>query len=115
MIEILSENAHPRGRMYSVSVEGKECQVLVTHHALGRLGRWGLEVESVIKALLKPNEVVTGHHSRFIAHRPTNEHLIRIIYEYDEGIPVVVTVYRPKKERYYRGGGIYEDRVLRRC
>ncbi len=74
--------------MYSVSVEGKECQVLVTHHALGRIGRWGLEVESVIKALLKPNEVVTGHHSRFIAHRPTNEHLIRIIYEYDEGIPV---------------------------
>ena len=101
--------------MYSVSVEGKECQVLVTHHALSRIGRWGLEVESVIKALLKPNEVVTGHHSRFIAHRLTKEHLIRIIYVYDEGIPAVVTVYRPKKERYYRGGGIYEDRVLRRC
>ena len=72
-------------------------------------------MESVIEALLKPKEVVTGHHSRFIAHRPTNGHLIRIIYEYNEGIPVVVTVYRPRKERYYRGGGIYEDRVLGRC
>ncbi len=115
MTEILSENAHPRGRIYKVALEGKECAILVTHHALERARRWGLNVSDIIRTILKPAEVITGHHSRFIAHRPTNGYLIRVIYEYDEGVPVIVTVYRPRKERYYRGGGIYEDRVLGRC
>ncbi|WP_366938892.1 DUF4258 domain-containing protein [Thermococcus sp.] len=84
-------------------------------HALERARRWRLNVNDILQTILEPAEVITGHHSRFIAHHPTNGHLIRVIYEYDEGVLVIVTVYRPRKERYYRGGGIYEDRVLGRC
>ena len=114
-MEILSEESHPRGRIYRISTGNAECTVLITHHAIERTHRWGLEVGDVIRALMEPKEVITGHHGRFIAHYPTDGHLIRVVYEYNEGIAVVITVYRPRKERYYRGGGIYEDRVLGRC
>ena len=115
MIEIISEKAHSRGRIYEVSLGEKKCQILMTFHALERAKRWRLSVKDVIRALVEPKEVIKGHHDRFIAHSPTNGHLIRVIYEYEENTPVVVTIYCPRKDRYYQGGGIYEDRVLGRC
>ncbi|WP_456396476.1 DUF4258 domain-containing protein [Thermococcus sp.] len=115
MIRIKSIDDHSHGKIYTVLTEGKECKILLSHHAAQRASLWKIDIAQVLEALLHPREVITGHHGRFIAHLPLNGHLIRVVYEYDDGIPIVITVYRPRKERYYRGGGIYEDRVLGRC
>ncbi|NOR60355.1 MAG: hypothetical protein GQ469_06975 [Methanosarcinales archaeon] len=69
-------------------------------------------MEKVLDALLHPEEVLTGHFDRFIAHKRDKEHIIRAIYEYDSGLPVLVTVYYPTAARYFKGGGIYADKIL---
>ena len=48
-----------------------------------------------------------------MAHKLLNDYMIRVVYEYEDGIPVVITLYIAKKKRYFRGG-IYEDKILYR-
>ncbi|MFO7967769.1 MAG: DUF2283 domain-containing protein [Archaeoglobaceae archaeon] len=38
-------------------------------------------------------------------------HIIRAVYEYDGKTPVVITVYFPYADRYYMGGGCFEDKI----
>jgi hypothetical protein len=59
-----------------------------------------------------PDEVIIDQRQRFIAHKRKNSRLIRIIYEYQEGIPVAITVYAPEAKRYFQGGGKYADKIL---
>jgi len=66
----------------------------------------------VLQTLLFPEEVIRGHRNRFIAHRRIRGHVVRVVYEYEGRIPVVVTVYYPSAKRYFRGEGVYEDQVL---
>ena len=63
--------------------------------------------------LLEPEEVLKGHYNRFIAHKCYGEHVLRAVYEYDELIPTLVTVYFPYKERYFKGGGQFENQILK--
>jgi len=63
----------------------------------------------VLGAILYPEEVLTGHKGRFISHRRKEKHLIRVVYEYEEMLPVVITVYYPYKERYFRGDKSFAD------
>jgi hypothetical protein len=37
---------------------------------------------------------------------------VRAIYEYEDKIPVVITVYFPFAQRYFTGGGLYEDQIV---
>ena len=103
---------HPRGKVYELQVNGKKVVILLTHHALSRLGQWRLTDELVVRAMLFPEEVLIGHHGRFIAHLRRGEHLVRVIYEYEAELPVAITVYSPSVKRYFQGGGTYEDRIL---
>ncbi|WP_048149902.1 DUF4258 domain-containing protein [Thermococcus sp. AM4] len=114
-MKVVEERDHPKGRIIVIQTNEEECQILITHHALSRARHWKLSLEKLVEAILYPEEVLTGHHDRFIAHKAENDHIIRVIYEYENGVPIVVTVYRPRKERYFMGGGVYEDRVLARC
>jgi hypothetical protein len=107
-----STQPHERGRVYSVAVEGNRLKILLTFHALGRMAKWRLTDEVVLQALLDPEEVLRGHHNRFIAHRRARGHVVRVIYEYEKALPVVITVYNPAAERYFKGGETYEDRIL---
>lgn len=75
------------------------------------MARWRLTDEAILLALLDPEEVLR-HRDRFIAHRRSRGHVIRVIYEYDGVLPVAITVYNPAVKRYFKGGGNYEDRVL---
>ncbi|MBI4536457.1 MAG: DUF4258 domain-containing protein [candidate division NC10 bacterium] len=102
---------HPQGREYHVAAGSSVLRVLLTFHALDRMGRWGLTDRKVVQALLGPEEVLRGHRGRFIAHRRSGEHVVRVVDEYQARMPVVITVYCPYAERYFRGGGTYEDRV----
>jgi len=87
-------------------------QLLFSRHSLDRITVWGLKVEQVLDALLFPEEVVTGHFNRFIAHKRHNDHIVRAAYEYNMNIPVLVTVYYPSTGRYFEGGGKFADKIF---
>ena len=44
--------------------------------------------------------------------RRRNSHVIRVVYEYQGSLPVVITVYNPLAKRYFEGRGRHEDRIL---
>lgn len=100
-----------KGRLYQVNFKGKKIQLVITWHALDRIKIWGLDINQVLSALLNPEEVVTGHHGRYIAHKRYGEHILRAVYEHKE-LPVVITVYFPSTKRYFMGGETYADKIL---
>lgn len=99
---------------YKIKINEREIVIKFTRHAIDRLECWKLTGQEVLRALLFPDEVVIGHRQRFIAHKCKGKRVIRIIYEYRENIPVVITVYVPQKERYFQGGGKYADKIFSR-
>ena len=112
-MQITETKEQPRGTIFTFEAEGKLWEILFIYHALERIKRWGLNEERVGETLLFPEEVLTGHRSRYIAHRRYNEHIIRAVYEYEGNLPVLITVYFPKSEKYFKGGGSYEDKILK--
>ena len=111
-LSILEIQAHPRGKIYKISADGKIVSIVLTFHALERTQRWKLTERQVIRALLAPEEVLKGHRNRYIANLRKGTHVVRVIYEYQGKIPVVITVYFPFAQRYFGGGGFYEDKIL---
>ncbi len=104
----------PKGTMFTFEISDRQAQLLFLYHALERMNKWQLSLEMVAEALLDPEEVLVGHHGRFIAHKCFGEHVLRAVYEYDATIPVLVTVYFPYKKRYFQGDRCYEDTILPR-
>lgn len=98
--------------IYEVNIKGRICEIKFTKHSQERIKVWHLTDKEVIDGLFFCEEVVTGHHNRFIAHKIKGDSVIRIIYEYEERIPKIITVYVPKKERYFQGGGKYADKIF---
>ena len=111
-IVIIDRIPHPKGILLSCEKDGKLVKILFLSHALERMKKWKVTAEIVLEALLEPEEVLVGHHKRYIAHRRYEEHILRAIYEYDNMMPSLVTIYFPYKDRYYQGGGHFEDKIL---
>ena len=111
-IEIIKIEEHDRGKIFTFSIGDEQRKILYLFHALDRIQKWRLTTELIAETMLLPEEIVIGHRMRYIAHKRYNDHLIRAVYEYEEGIPVLVTVYFPYSDRYFRGGGIYEDKIF---
>ena len=109
---IVSTQTHPSGKTYEVTTGEQTVSVVFTVHALERTTRWRLTEQTVLRAVLFPEEVVRGHRDRFIAHRRTRGHVVRVVYEYEGVTPIIITVYYPFADRYFQGGGTYEDRIL---
>jgi hypothetical protein len=99
-LTVIAARNHPRGRIYEVRANGKAVSILLTFHALDRISRWRLTERRVLQTLF-PEEVLRGHRSRFIAHRRRGSHVVRVIYEYEGNLPLVITVYRPFAKRYF--------------
>ena len=55
-LSILEIQAHPRGKIYKISADGKIVSIVLTFHALERTQRWKLTERQVIRALLAPEE-----------------------------------------------------------
>jgi hypothetical protein len=111
-IQIKAIREHVRGKIYEVTADAKRVSILFTFHCLERIARWRLTDRKVLQALLFPEEVVVGHRNRYIAHRRSRGHVVRAVYEYEGKMPAVITVYYPPAGRYFRGGGVYEDKIL---
>jgi len=112
-IEIIEKLTHPRGELYSVKVNEKVIEILFLKHAIERIKKWKINEDMVIETLLFPEEVIIGHRNRYIAHRRYSNHLVRAVYEYEDTLPVLITVYFPYINRYFKGGGIYEDKIFK--
>ena len=112
-VVIIDKVAHSKGVLFKFDKKGKEIKILFLTHAMDRIRKWKLTPDMVGDTLLEPEEVLVGHHSRFIAHKCYGVHIVRAVYEYDNLIPSLVAVYFPYKYRYYQGGGHFEDKILK--
>ena len=70
-----------RGKIYHMVVENVNLRILVTKHAEKRLNQWGISMDKLFETLLYPDEVVTGHRGRYIAHKKYGTHIVRAVYE----------------------------------
>lgn len=111
-IEIIDRQPVGKGKIYEVQISDRRVRILFLLHAIERIKKWAITEEMAIETLLLPEEVIIGHRNRYIAHRRYVEHLVRAVYEYDYKLPVLVTAYFPYKDRYFRGGGMYEDKIF---
>jgi len=112
-IEIIERQIHKRGKVYTIRVQEKTLKILFLFHAIERIKKWNLEEEIVAETLILPEEVIIGHRNRYIAHRRYGNHLVRAVYEYEDSFPVLLTVYFPYVSRYFKGGGVYEDKIFK--
>lgn len=112
-IEILDKQSHSRGEIYTIEIEEKTIKILFLSHAIERIKKWNIKEEMAAETLLLPEEVIVGHRNRYIAHRRYGDHLVRAVYEYDGELPVLLTVYFPYANRYFKGGGVYEDKIFK--
>jgi hypothetical protein len=110
---VVNKIPHAKGVFVTFEKLGKNVEILFLNHAIDRLAKWKLTPEMIGDTLLEPDEVLTGHHERFIAHKCFGKHILRAVYEYDNLIPSLITVYFPFKDRYYEGGERFEDKILR--
>ena len=60
--------------LYKIKIEN-------TRHTEERLNRWSIDINKLFEALLYPEEVLTGHYGRFIAHKRYGTHIVRAVYE----------------------------------
>lgn len=110
--ELLRRTTDARGLLVEVEARGLRVRLSFLWHAVSRMRRWQVPEERVIETLLFPEEVIVGHHGRFIAQRRYGTHLVRAVYSYDDELPVVVTVYYPFWQRYFQGGTSHADKIL---
>lgn len=113
-INIIDRTFHRKGTLFIFERDGKKVDILFTNHAMKRMEKWQLSLEIVAETLLDPEKVLVGHHNRFIAQRCFGLHILRAVYEYEKLIPILVTVYFPYKNRYFQGGGCFEDKIFKR-
>ncbi|MFZ5994974.1 MAG: DUF4258 domain-containing protein [Thermodesulfobacteriota bacterium] len=112
-VEIVGCKEHNRGRIYTFAYSGSRTDILFLNHSIERARKWQLSIEQIGECLLFPDEVLKGHFGRYIAHKLTGTHLIRAVYEYSEVLPTLVTVYYPHAQRYFQGGIVYENKILK--
>ncbi|MGQ9648414.1 MAG: DUF4258 domain-containing protein [Thermodesulfobacteriota bacterium] len=112
-IRVIDKISHPQGMLYNVEINTHAVTIILLFHAIERMKKWGISDKIVIETMLMPEEVLAGHRSRYIAHKRYGDHVIRAVYEYQEKIPALVTVYFPYTNRYFKGGGTYENKVFK--
>jgi hypothetical protein len=111
-IKIGDKQTHNKGEIYTLRVQEKTVKILLLFHAIERIKKWNIKEEMVIETLVQPEEVIIGHRNRYIAHRRYGNHLVRAVYEYEEELPILLTIYFPYTDRYFKGDGIYEDKIF---
>jgi hypothetical protein len=112
-IKIIDIQSHNKGKVYTIRIQGNTVRVLFLAHAIERIKKWNIKDEIVAETLLLPEEVIIGHRNRYVAHRTYGAHLVRTVYEYEGELPVLLTVYFPYADRYFKGGGVYEDKIFK--
>ncbi|MEO5358475.1 MAG: DUF4258 domain-containing protein [Nitrospirae bacterium YQR-1] len=111
--EIINRQINSNGEVFTIKIQEETIRILFLFHAIKRIIKWDIQEEMAAETLLLPDEVIVGHRNRYIAQRRYSNHVVRAVYEYVDGFPVLVTLYFPSEHRYFRGGGIYEDKIFK--
>ncbi|MEF8874677.1 MAG: DUF4258 domain-containing protein [Candidatus Thermoplasmatota archaeon] len=72
----------------------------ITDHARKRMKKYRISEDLVKEAMEDPDSIVDGHSERKIAQKRLNGYVLRVIFEEEKDINVIVTVYKAKSERY---------------
>lgn len=112
-IKIINRRNHIKGEIYSIGIQKKTIEILFLLHAIERNKKWEIKKEMIVETLLLPEEVLVGHGNRYIAHRRYGDHLVRAVYGYENDLSILLTVYFLHRERYFKGGGTYEDKIFK--
>ena len=112
LIKVAKREFHAKGKLLKVKINGREVAIVITFHARERMEKWVINEDNLLETLIFPEEVLIGHGDRFIAHRRYGDHIVRAVYEYEGRKAVIITVYFPLENRYFQGGGNYEDKIL---
>ena len=83
-------------------------KVIVKSHAIARLKRekvYEVNEQLLTDIVNNPDEVLKGKKGRLIVHKVLDDkYILRVIYETHRDEIQIVTFYRARKKRYYRGG-----------
>lgn len=71
-----------------------------TEHAKENIRERKLSKRAVENAVLNPDEVVESNFGRKIAHKMVKNKLLRVIYEEENNVYIIITAYYTKPERY---------------
>lgn len=75
-------------------------EIRITQHARERMKEYDIDEGAVRNCLKDPSSIIPGHSGRQIAQKPVNGYVLRVIFEEQEDIKVVITTYRAERDRY---------------
>ncbi|MFP4045838.1 MAG: DUF4258 domain-containing protein [Candidatus Aenigmatarchaeota archaeon] len=75
-------------------------EMRITDHARERMEKYDIPEKLVKKAINKPDNMIKGHTNRKIAQLKLNGYMLRVVFEKNKDINVVVTTYKARSERY---------------
>jgi len=75
-------------------------KIKILKHAKRRMNQYNIDFLTLEKTLKNPDDILKGHSNRNIAQKSLNKHLLRVIFEEEKDIYVVVTTYKARGERY---------------
>lgn len=75
-------------------------KIRMTDHALQRIEKYGLSESLIREGIKNPDSIIEGHSNRKIAQKKLNGYVLRIVFEKEKDINIIVTVYKAKVERY---------------
>ena len=86
----------------------KKKRIIVKSDAVERLKRekvYKIDGNTLIQIVKEPDKVAKGKGERLIAQKILGEeYILRVIYEEYQDEIQIITFYRAKKKRYFRGG-----------
>ncbi len=82
-------------------MRGDRIRIVITYHAHQRMERYNLGRDLVLSTVRHPESVRPARGEREVRERALNGYVLRVVVEEEEeGLWVVVTVYKARRDRY---------------
>lgn len=72
----------------------------LTEHAKERMKEYSVSYDLIQTTLKEPDNVTEGYAGRSIYQKKLNGYTLRVIVEENEGIKVIITLYKARSDRY---------------
>ncbi len=75
-------------------------EIIILNHARLRMEQYDVTEAMVQEAIRNPDSLVLSYGNRRIAQKRVGRQLLRVVYEKEDRISIVITVYKARRERY---------------
>ena len=75
-------------------------EMKILDHAKERMRKYDVNEDIVKETVENPDNEVKGYGGKLIAQKKLNNYVLRVVYEKQKDIKVVITVYKARRERY---------------